>query len=250
MNNYLLTLKYVGTAYSGSQIQRNAPSIQGALQRALTAVLGARPDVKCCSRTDAGVHAHKFCVSFLCDSALAPARLAMALNMRLPADIRVMRAQTVPPDFHARYDCVSKKYIYRVYNDNVLDPFYVDRAHRFSPHIDEKQLAALAALFVGRHDFGAFCNIRTKTPDDTVRTVSECTVCREGPLVIFTIAADGFLYNMVRIIVGALLNAARGKLGEAEIAALLEDGRRGNLCATAPACGLYLEDVIYKDIEA
>lgn len=174
----------------------------------------------------------------------------MALNMFLPDDIRVFSAQIVPADFHARYDCISKKYIYLVYNHTVMDPFYNGRAHRFTPHIDEQALGGVAAAFVGTHDFGAFCNIRTKTPDDTVRTVSECSVRRQGDLVLFTVAADGFLYNMVRVIVGTLLNAARGKLGRADVEALLAAGRRTNLCATAPACGLYLDDVIYKDIKA
>ncbi len=240
-----MTLRFVGTAYHGSQIQRNAHTVQAALQAALASVLGKAPDLKCCSRTDAGVHANKFCVSLHSDSGFTPTRLQMALNNRLPADIRVIAAQTVPDDFHARYSAVGKRYIYQVYNSRVLDPFYVGRAAQFLPPIDAAMLHETAQVFVGAHDFRAFCSKKT-TVADTVRTVSAFSVAREGELVRFTITADGFLYNMARAMVGTLLNVQRGKLARADIEARLQSGVRDNLIATAPAEGLYLDEVLYR----
>lgn len=234
----------MGTAYGGSQVQNNAPTIQGEFQQALKQVLGELPDVKCCSRTDAGVHANQFCISFHTEKTVELRKLPLALNNYLPRDIRVMCARNVPQDFHARYSCLGKEYVYKIYNRSVMDPFFEGRAHQFYVPINEKELDEIAQVFVGRHDFAAFCCRRTDQTD-TVRTVSHCRVERKGDLVTVRVAADGFLYNMVRIIVGTLLNAARGKLTAADIRRIMDSKKRENLCATAPANGLYLNEVYY-----
>ncbi len=168
----------------------------------------------------------------------------MALNTALPEDVRAISARIVPDDFHARYSCKRKRYDYLVCNARVLDPFLYSRALLFPKHIDERLLDETAQAFVGTHDFRAFCSIKTDA-ESTVRTVYDFSVTREGELVRFSVCADGFLYNMVRIMVGTLLNCARGKVDAQYIASALESGRRTNLFATAPACGLYLQDVIY-----
>lgn len=240
--NLLLTLRFVGTAYGGFQIQDNAPTVQGEFQRALESVLGYRPDIKGCSRTDSGVHANKFCISMKLGG--EQPRLAEALNAVLPDDIRVIGLREVADGFHARYSCIAKRYVYLVYNSRYLDPFLIDRAISFAPPIDCEALTGIARTFVGKHDFSAFCGAKN-IKEDNVRTVRDFSVARDGELVRFSVSADGFLYNMVRIMVGTMLNAARGKLGAAEIAALLESGARSNLCYTAPACGLYLDEVFY-----
>ena len=187
-----------------------------------------------------------FCVSFHANGAPADERLVMALNTLLPPDIRAVSCRRVPDDFHARYAALGKRYVYLVCNSRVLSPFLYGRATRFWPHIDEVSLDETAQVFVGAHDFKGFCSVKSDI-EDTVRTVRRFSVAREGELVRFTVEADGFLYNMVRIMVGTLLSVARGKLTAEDIRTVLRTGRRTNLCMTAPAEGLYLDYVDYGD---
>ena len=243
---YLLTIRFVGTAYHGSQIQSNAVTVQGVFQDALRCVLGSLPDIKMCSRTDSGVHALQFCISFETPNYIREDKLVLALNSYLPADIRALSARRVPQGFHARYWSLGKKYIYRVCNSRIMDPFENGLAAQFIPHIDENKLNEIARAFVGEHDFRAFCSIKTDV-ESTVRTVSQYSVSRSGDMVEFAVTADGFLYNMARIMAGTLLNCARGKLGAEEIEHSLKTGERTNLLATAPACGLYLAQVFYDE---
>ena len=208
-------------------------------------VMGTLPDIKCCSRTDAGVHANKFCISFRHGTRQNTTRLLMALNANLADDIRVTECTEMGESFHARYSACAKRYIYKVYNSRIMDPFLRGLAAQFIPHIDERELDDIAKVFLGTHDFRAFCSKKTDA-EDTVRTVSDISVIRDGELVIFSITADGFLYNMARAMVGTLFNAARGRLGRGDIAARLKSGKRDNLIATAPAEGLYLDEVFYS----
>lgn len=193
------------------------------------------------------MHANKFCISFKTEARINVSKLPLALNDSLPLDIRAVSAREVEDGFHARYSAVSKKYIYKVYNSHIMDPFLEGRALRFPAPIDEKAVNDAAKAFIGKHDFRGFCSIKTDA-ESTVRTVSNFTVTREGALVTFSVSADGFLYNMVRIMVGTLLNVARGKLTKADIESILESGKRQNVCATAPACGLYLDDIRYEEL--
>lgn len=234
----------MGTRYHGSQIQQNAGTVQAEFQRALSGVLGSLPNIKCCSRTDSGVHANMFCISFKNDGGLKPERILMALNTKLARDIRATECTAVGDDFHARYSSTGKRYIYKVWNSRIMDPFFCGRAAQFIPHIDETEIEKTAAVFLGTHDFKAFCSKKTRV-EDTRRMVSEISLARDGELVVFSITADGFLYNMARVIVGTLLNVARGKLNGGDIARILESGQRENLIATAPAEGLYLDKVYY-----
>jgi len=243
-HNYLLTLSYVGSRYHGSQIQQNANTVQSVFQQALQTVLGYLPAIKCCSRTDSGVHAKAFCISFVTDFSQNCDKLVLALNANLPRDVRVLHAREVPLDFHARYSARGKRYEYHICNSRVMDPFLLERAHQFSPHLDEEALSRVAQLFLGTHDFSAFCSGRSDV-EDKCRTVTEASVRREGDMVIFSFAADGFLYNMVRIMTGALLQVARGKLTAEDITAYLNGRPRDNRLITAPACGLYLMEVFY-----
>ena len=242
--NYLVQLSFVGTAYHGSQIQNNAVTVQSEFQAALQRVLGYLPAIKCCSRTDSGVHAKQFFISFYAAAPLNGEKLVMALNANLPRDIRVHAVKEVPAEFHARYSAAGKRYEYHIVNSRVMDPFLLERAYQFSPHLDEKELAQIAKVFLGRHDFSAFCSGRSDV-EDKVRTVTEASVTRDGDTVVFSFAADGFLYNMVRIMTGALLQCARGKLTAEDLEAYLNGRPRDNLLITAPACGLYLTEVFY-----
>ena len=242
--NCLAEISFVGTGYHGSQIQKNAVTVQSVFQDAMKAVLGYLPDLKFCSRTDSGVHAKKFCISFFLKDESESVKLRSALNANLPGDIRVNSVSLVPDEFHARYSAKGKAYEYVICNSRVMDPFLIDRAYQFSWHIDEDSLQETAAVFLGTHDFSSFCSVKS-TVEDKIRTVSEVTVTRSGDIVRIRIAADGFLYNMARIIVGALLQTVRGKLSKEDLISYLNGKERDNLLITVPACGLYLTEVFY-----
>ena len=244
MQNNLLTICYDGTGYHGSQIQENAVTIQSEFQSALLRVLGYLPDIKCCSRTDSGVHARMFCISFMTENQENPQKLVMGMNTYLPDDIRVLKAEMVPNDFHARYSSKGKKYEYYVWNDRIMNPFMNNRAFLYPKHLDENALNDAAKLYLGCHDFSSYCSIKS-TVEDKERTIREASVRREGKLVVFTFAADGFLYNMVRILVGSLLQYSNGKISEEDIKEYLSGKARDNRLITVPACGLYLTEVYY-----
>ena len=243
-SNYLVDMSFVGTAYHGSQIQNNAVTVQEVFQQGLKHILGTLPDIKCCSRTDAGVHAIHFCISFHSDCGMDCGKMVMALNAYLPDDIRVNSVKLVPEDFHARYSSLGKKYTYLVWNSRVMNPFYNERAFQFVPNIDAVKLNETAQAFLGSHDFSAFCSIKSDV-QDKVRTVTEISVKRNDELVSFDISADGFLYNMARIIVGSLLQVARDRLNENDILSYLSGKPRDNKLITVPSYGLYLSEVKY-----
>lgn len=245
MRNLLLTISYVGTDYHGWQIQENALTVQEVFQKALFAVTGLSEDIKACSRTDTGVHAREFCVSLLTESKIPPERLAAALNHSLPWDIAVKNCKAVPLDFHARYSCKGKEYTYEIWNHPVREPFLEGRALHYWYPIDEALLDRAAKHYLGSHDFSSFCTLDSRERGDLTRTVTEAKVERRGDLVVFTVAADGFLYNMVRIMTGTLLRVQQGKLSPEDIPGILAAEDRRAAGPTAPACGLYLNRVFY-----
>ncbi len=244
MRNLLLTIRFLGTAYHGWQIQQNAVTVQEKLQAALKAVLGSQPDIKGCSRTDTGVHASRFCVSLKTESRIPCDKLPIALNVNLPMDIAVHSCREVPEDFHARYDAKGKRYIYKILNTPLRDPFYDGLALHCPRPIDEKVMNEACRHYIGTHDFASFCASGSSV-EDTVRTVFDASVHREGDLVIFTVSADGFLYNMVRIMVGTLLAVNEGKLSPSDIPAIISSCDRNRAGITAPPHGLYLDEVFY-----
>lgn len=248
MRRLLITICYDGANYHGWQIQHNAHTVQAELQRALCEIFGARPDINGCSRTDAGVHALDFAVSFSVESTIACERLIYALNAHLPRDIAVKTCREVPQDFHARYSCLGKRYQYRILNSPLRSPFEENRALLYPHRLDAQRLDTLAQQFVGQHDFAAYCSSGSKCGEsgNTVRTVSEAGVTREGDMIIFRVAADGFLYNMVRIMVGTLLDISSGKLPQDSIARSLQSRQRSDAGHTAPPHALYLEEVFYN----
>ncbi|MBQ8683515.1 MAG: tRNA pseudouridine(38-40) synthase TruA [Clostridia bacterium] len=246
MQRLLLTLRYDGTAYHGWQVQPNGVTVQESLQDAIQAVTGVRSGVIGCSRTDAGVHADMFCCTFDTDSPLRGDKLAAALNFHLPRDIAVYAAREVAADFHPRYQAAGKRYEYRIWNGKQRHPLYDRYAlHRNRP-LDAELMNRAAADFVGTHDFAAFCGAGSAV-EDTVRTVRRCTVERRDDLVVFTVEGDGFLYNMVRIMVGTLLEIADGRLPADGIPAILSSLDRNMAGPTAPAKGLCLRQVFYTE---
>ena len=243
--NLLLKIQYDGSGYHGWQIQENARSVQGVFQEALKSVLGTQPDIKACSRTDTGVHAREFCISMKTDHGIPETRLVGALNHFLPPDVAVLSCVQVSADFHARYSCKGKQYVYEIWNSAVRSPFLHNRALHYYHTIDEKRLHAAAQYFLGSHDFTSFCTLDKREAGDFTRTVTESHVSREGDMVRFTVAADGFLYNMVRIMTGTLLDVQQGRFEPEDIPGILARRDRKYAGVTAPACGLYLQKVFY-----
>ncbi len=244
MRNILLTLCYIGTAYHGSQVQANARSVTETVQDAMEIVLGRREDVKGCSRTDSGVHANRFCMNFYTQSDLPLYALKRSLNALLPEDIGVLDCREVPADFHARYSCVGKRYRYLIWNSDGKNPFYKGRALEYWRPMDLEKLRPVCEILCGTHDFRGFCSAKTDQTN-TVRTLYRCEVRRQGDLVTCIVEGDGFLYNMVRILVGTLLWVNEGKLDIGQVARALKEQNRSLAGATVPACGLYLDEVFY-----
>ncbi len=245
MRTLKLRLSYDGKHYHGWQVQNNALAVQEVFQEALAKVLGTCPDIKGCSRTDSGVHALDYCVSLRTDHTIPAQRLVRALNHFLPADIAVLSCEDADDEFHARYSCTGKEYIYKIWNHPVRDPFGDGYMLHYWYDLDVDLLNEAAKHYIGSHDFTSFCTLDSRDKGDLTRTVTKAEVIREGNMVIFKVAADGFLYNMVRIMVGTLLRVAQGKFKPDDIPKILEAKDRAAAGPTAPPWGLYLNRVFY-----
>ncbi len=244
----LLELSYKGSEYHGwqSQGERGIQTVQGVLTSVCERLLGGKCLITGVSRTDAGVHALQYFCTLEAESITIPcASFPYAANSLLPDDITVLRASECADDFHARYSCVAKEYVYLIHDGPHRDSFLSDRAwHRFY-RLDAEKMNEAAEAFIGSHDFTAFCSTQSNVEDKT-RTVFSCTVERVGDdLVELRIKANGFLYNMVRIITGTLVGVSEGKYEKTDIVKMLESKNRCLAGMTAPACGLYLNRVFY-----
>ena len=244
MTNILLTLRFDGTAYHGWQVQKNALSVQQVLQDALETMLGKRPPVTGCSRTDSGVHALAYCVNFRHDTGIPHTAFVPGLNTLLPDDIAVLSACLMPEDFHARYSAAGKSYVYQIDTGQVRDPFLQKYVWRYPYPLDAQQMNADAQALLGKHDFTSFRAAGGKE-GDPVRTVKGCHVERTGDVVRIRIEADGFLYNMVRIIVGTLIGRQNGTVGR-QIEEVIRARDRSAAGITVPPHGLFLEQVYYE----
>ena len=245
LRNLLLTIAYKGDRLHGWQIQENALTVQEVFQNALFEIIHERPDIKGCSRTDSGVHANMYCVSMRIRHPITNDHLMLAMNRYLPDDVAVLKVEDVPEEFHARYSCKGKEYVYKVWNSRVRNPFMHRMALHYRYEMDVEMLNREAQAFVGAHDFTSFCTLDKREKGDFVRTVKYFRVEREGDLVTFTVAADGFLYNMVRIMVGTLLAVDQGRIPQGTIPGIIDAENRRLAGPTAPACGLYLNQVFY-----
>lgn len=244
MKRILLTISYDGTAYHGWQIQPNAITVQQVLQNSLSKLLGKDIGVTGCSRTDAGVHAKEFCCHFDCDESIPDSAFLRGLNSILPKDISVKSCKTVQKDFHARYDALGKTYVYRILNTKDKDSFMSRYTWNIEKELDIEKMNLFCREIIGTHDFYAFSS-SGRTVEDTVRTVKQCYVKRDGDIVSLQITADGFLYNMVRIIVGTAVEVSFGKIDPAKTQEIFETKDRGKAGITAPPQGLFLEKVFY-----
>jgi tRNA pseudouridine38-40 synthase len=253
----LLRILYDGTAYCGYQAQPDKPSIQRALTDAVSDCFGFPCTVTGCSRTDSGVHALGFCAAVEPVDpqnriTIPTGRVHRALRRFLPADISVCGEAEVPEDFHPRYSVVRKEYLYRMYDTVYDDPFQTTRAWHLKHPVTDEGLARMnlaAAQIVGHHDFTSFMAAGSKIVD-AHRTVYSLNVVRNGTFLDLRISADGFLYNMVRIITGTLTDCAYGVFEPGDIGAVLAAKDRSKAGKTAPPHGLYLAEVWYdREIE-
>ena len=247
---YLIEIAYIGTRFAGFQVQPGKITVQSTLQDALEQIFGERLPVKGCSRTDSGVHARQYFATFDAMKLIPPDKLPLAMKSNLPPDVSVKSAQIVSDNFHVRHNVEWKEYEYLLLNSRIRDPFLVGRAVQCrvmtSAQIDLMRKAA--QLFVGRHDFSGFMSVGSKLAD-TVRTVKYLEIIEEGELIKIKIAADGFLYNMVRIIVGTLIDVANYRIELCDMPEIIASCDRSRAGATAPAEGLYLNRVKFRTFE-
>ena len=244
MRNIKLTIEYEGTAYLGWQRQPQGMTIQEALAESLRQITGETTQVTGASRTDAGVHARGQVANFRTDSAIPAERFQSALNALLPLDIAIVAAEEVPEDFHARFSARSKLYHYTIWNQRVRP--VLDR--RFCWHmrwpVEMASLREASACLIGEHDFAAFQSANAQS-ETTVRIIERADWEMNAPRLTFAVEANGFLYNMVRALVGTLLDVGRGKMTPAEFRRVLESGQRSQAGRTAPARGLCLMRIRY-----
>lgn len=240
-----LLIEYDGTAYHGSQIQINGHTIQAELERGIERLTGETVSVLFAGRTDAGVHALGQVAAFDTRSSIPPERWQFALNSVLPGDIRVLDSIDMPAGFHPRFDAVSKLYRYQIYRQKAGAAFHRHHAYCCFEPLDIKNMQKAAQCLEGQHDFRSFCASGSPVKQ-FVRAVSSCRLLEEGPFLYLEIVADGFLYNMVRIIMGTLLEIGRGRLSPQDIESILAARDRSQAGPTAPPQGLYLVKVNYN----
>ena len=248
---YLVKIKYVGDGFFGFQVQNDKRTVQGTLTEAFSSLFGCRTKITGCSRTDSGVHALGFCATVepISEAAphIPPSKLPLAVYPYLPPDLSVFEAYEVPSDFHPRYSVKKKEYLYRICTAKVPDPFLHNRVWNISVPSDDDALNRMreaAAFIIGKHDFTSFMAQGSKVTD-CVRTVYSLDIEKSGEEIKIRISADGFLYNMVRIIVGTLVSVAFGRFSPEYVREVIERGRRSLAGDTAPACGLYLLSAEY-----
>lgn len=241
-----MTLAYDGTRYHGFQKQAGTglPTIQETVEDALSLLCQEKVAIQGSGRTDAGVHALGQVISFQSNCRIPAERFPLALNSVLPGDIRALDCCEAEEGFHARFAAKRKTYCYKIYNDRHLSPFWRYYAYHVPVQLDLEKMRQGAALFCGTHDFRGFCAKDTAVKD-YVRTIYRSEVRREGPLISFQVTGNGFLWNMVRIMTGTLVEIGEGKRQPQDIPALLAAGERKLAGLTVPPQGLYLVSVEY-----
>lgn len=248
MKRVKLTVAYDGTDYCGWQVQPNGITIEEVLNRKLSEMTGEQITVIGASRTDSGVHARGNVAVFDTSSPIPAERMAYALNRKLPEDIVIVRSEEVPLDWHPRYQDCMKTYEYHIWNAEVPDPIRRHTTYHVSYQLDIEKMRKAAQYLVGEHDFVSFCSIH-KNVKTTVRTIYDLTIEKNGGELVFRIRGSGFLYNMVRIIVGTLLRVGRGFYTPEQVKEILEAKNRDAAGVTAPPQGLVLTEIRYSQPE-
>lgn len=244
---HLLVLSYLGTNYCGFQVQPNGETVQGALGRAAEKIFASPCLVTGCSRTDSGVHANEYLavIEEHGTSRIPDSAVPRAMNTYLANDISVQKSIRVPDDFSIRRKVIGKEYMYLIWNGETRNPFLSDRALYYFRRPNIEKMQAAAKMFIGKHDFRAFMASGSDIAD-TVRTITDLSVEYENSLIKIYVSADGFLYNMVRIIVGTLLEVSEGRIPLEKLPSVIEGGNRDDAGRTAPPEGLYLNRVFLE----
>ncbi len=244
MCKYRALIQYVGTRYSGWQVQKDRITIQGILQKTLAQVTRTTSSVIGASRTDTGVHALGQVAHFDLDQRVGVIALRKSLNGVLPWDIRVLRLSLAPSDFHARKWALKKRYRYRIYNGQVLSPFLAGYVHHVTRRLDFERMQRAAPLLIGSHNFRSFAASSTQVRDHT-RTVFLSQFRRKGCDIVYQVEANGFLHHMVRNLAGTFLQVGNGQLSVQDMVNILNSRDRRKAGPTAPAHGLYLTKIWY-----
>lgn len=243
--NIAIRLAYTGTDYHGWQIQKNAETVQGTIQRTLSKILKEPIKLVGCGRTDAGVHAERYCANFKTKSTIPADRLPPALNALLPRSIAIVDATEAAADFNAILSCKRKEYTYRIYCNPIRNPFFENSAYFYPMKLNMDVMRAAAGAFVGTHDFAAVRSVGTNVKT-TVRTVFYFDLDKNDGIISLKVCASGFLYNMARTMVGTVLYASAGKIDPEAIPRILESGNRCLAGPTVPAHGLYMTGNWYE----
>jgi tRNA pseudouridine38-40 synthase len=244
--NFKIILAYDGTAYSGWQLQKNAATVQGEVEKALLKAFGHRHRLYASSRTDAGVHARAQTANFKTSVNIPAGKIPQALNSLLPGDIAVTSAAEVPTEFHSQFDAVEKHYKYYIYTSRTRDPFRERYSWRVGYPLNMQNMRRSCSVLKGEHDFRAF-QAKDKRDRSSVRTINFLRVSskKKDKIIVIDIKANGFLYNMVRNITGTLVDIGRGYLSPDSMRSILQSRDRKKAGPTAPPEGLFLHHVTY-----
>lgn len=243
MRNIKITIQYNGKNYCGWQKQNNSPGIQGTIEKAIFDITREEVKITGSGRTDAGVHALGQVANFKTNSQIPVDRIPNALNAKLPKDISIVKAEEVDEDFHSRYSAKKKTYRYQIYNSLYRSPIYADISYPVKYDLDIDKMKKEAKSLIGTYDFKGFMSSGSSVID-TVRTIYNIEVSKSEDLIIIEIEGNGFLYNMVRIIAGTLVDIGRGRITE-KMSTIIESKSRSMAGHTAPAHGLFLKKVDY-----
>ena len=243
MRNIKITIQYNGKNYCGWQKQNNSPGIQGTIEKAIFDITREEVKITGSGRTDAGVHALGQVANFKINSQIPVDRIPNALNAKLPKDISIVKAEEVDEDFHSRYSAKKKTYRYQVYNSLYRSPIYADISYPVKYDLDIDKMKKEAKSLIGTYDFKGFMSSGSSVID-TVRTIYNIEVSKSEDLIIIEIEGNGFLYNMVRIIAGTLVDIGRGRITE-NMSTIIKSKSRSMAGHTAPAHGLFLKKVDY-----
>lgn len=240
----MITVSYDGTNYAGSQVQENGITIEEVLNRELSRFFNHDIKVIGASRTDSGVHALGAVFVFDVDTKMPAEKISYAINISLPNDIVVIDSKEVPSDFHPRFRKTNKTYEYLILNSDFSNPILRNFTYHYRKNLDERKMNEGIKYLIGEHDFTSFASIGSQTKT-FVRTIFDADVKRDRNIIIISITGNGFLYNMVRIIVGTLVEVGNGKRGPVDIKKILEGKDRNLAGPTAPANGLILKEIKY-----
>lgn len=244
MKRILILIQFLGTNYSGWQTQPQEITVQGTIEEAIFQATGERVSLFSSGRTDAGVHALAMPAHFDTNTRILPQNIYKALNSYLPNDIKILSSNEVSSEFHARFDVKEKTYEYKFYVSNNVLPYFATTEAQVVEPFDYELANSCVQYFIGNHDWKGFCSAKTATKS-TIRTITNIKLSKNENHYVLSVTGDGFLYNMVRIIAGTVIEVGQGKINPVDIPDIIKSMTRTRAGRTAPACGLVLKEVKY-----